>query len=130
MERSKEISGESFLVMILRVASSVTCVLNGGNSSRLCQPSSKAMRAIGSKRPEALEIAPRPRRCSRSTSVPPRPPDESPPAGAEGAVTGGRGFRAREERAMSLCSPLLRTNQEQRETPQPWVRKVPSAHHL
>src|SRR3954452_14054128 len=102
MERSKEISGESFLVMILRVASSVTCVLNGGKSSKLCQPSSKAMRAIGSKRPEALETAPRPRRRSRSTSLPP-----PSPAGAEGATTGGRGFRAKEERAIDVYVVLL-----------------------
>jgi hypothetical protein len=48
MERSKEISGESLRVMILRVESRVTVVLNGGSSSKLCQPSSKAMRASGS----------------------------------------------------------------------------------
>src|SRR5215210_1720713 len=102
IERSKEISGESLRVMIFRVESSVTSVLNGGSSSKLCQPSSKAMRAIGSKRPEALDTAPRPRRRSRSTNVPP-----SSPADAEGATTGGRGFRAKEERAMSVYVVLL-----------------------
>jgi hypothetical protein len=48
MERSKEMSGESLRVMIRRVASTVTVVLKGGKSSRLCQPSSKAIRASGS----------------------------------------------------------------------------------
>ena len=38
-------SGKSLRVMILRVLSMVTVVLNGGNSSNLCQPSSKAVRA-------------------------------------------------------------------------------------
>src|SRR5437867_3946847 len=38
-------SGDSLRVMILRVESMVTVVLNGGNSSKLCQPSSKAIRA-------------------------------------------------------------------------------------
>src|ERR1700738_4870529 len=50
MERSNEISGESLRVMILRVVSIVTVVLNGGSSSKLCQPSSKAIRASGSER--------------------------------------------------------------------------------
>ena len=41
-------SGELLRVMILRVASIATVVLNGGNSSSERQPSSKAMRASGS----------------------------------------------------------------------------------
>jgi len=48
IERSNEMSGESLRAMILRVESAVTVVLNGGSSSRPCQPSSKAMRASGS----------------------------------------------------------------------------------
>jgi hypothetical protein len=49
IERSNEMSGESLRVMILRVASTVTVVLNGGgSSSSACQPSSKVTRAIGS----------------------------------------------------------------------------------
>src|SRR5271168_823740 len=80
-------SGESLRAMILRVASTVTVVLNGGNSSKLCQPSSKATRATGSKRPEAFDTVPRPRPRSRSTVLP------SSPAGAEGGGAGGR-FKA------------------------------------
>jgi hypothetical protein len=48
IERSNEMSGDSFRVMIFRVESTDTVVANGGSSSRLCQPSSKAIRAIGS----------------------------------------------------------------------------------
>jgi hypothetical protein len=48
MERSNEISGELLRVMILRVESMVTVVWNGGSSSKLCQPSSNAIRASGS----------------------------------------------------------------------------------
>src|SRR5437763_15044635 len=69
IERSKEISGELLRVMILRVESRLTLVLNGGNSSKFCQPSSNAMRARGSYRPDALDCAPRPRRRSRATEV-------------------------------------------------------------
>jgi len=48
IDRSKEMSGESLRVMILRVESMVTVVWNGGRSSKLCQPSSKAVRATDS----------------------------------------------------------------------------------
>ena len=41
-------SGESLRVMILRAFSSVTVVSKAGNSSIERQPSSKAMRAVGS----------------------------------------------------------------------------------
>ena len=41
-------SGDSLRVMILRVASIVTVVSNGGSSSIERQPSSNATRAIGS----------------------------------------------------------------------------------
>src|SRR5271168_2004419 len=90
--------------MILRVASTVTVVLNGGNSSgpfepKSCQPSSKVTRASGSKRPEAFETVPRPRRRSRSTAVP------DAPAGAEGSGAGGR-FNA-DERFMVLPGSRL-----------------------
>src|SRR5271169_3011131 len=80
-------SGESFLVMILRVESTVTVVLNGGRSSKPCQPSSKATQAIGSKRPDAFDTVPRPRRRSRSTTAP-------SPAGAEGSSGAGGRFNA------------------------------------
>ena len=80
-------SGESLRVMILRVESAVTVVLNGGSSSSPCQPSSKATRASDSYRPDAFETEPRPRRRSRSISVP------NSPAGAGGSGTGGR-FKA------------------------------------
>src|ERR1700734_3046142 len=82
------ISGESFLVMILRVESTVTVVLNGGKSSSPCQPSSKATRAIGSNRPDAFDAGPRPRRRSRSTAT-----TAGSPAGVEGSSAGGR-FKA------------------------------------
>ena len=77
-------SGESLRVMILRVESTVTSVLNGGNSSSPCQPSSNAIRASGSNRPEAFDSAPLPRRRSRSTAAP------GSPAGTEGSGAGGR----------------------------------------
>jgi len=47
-QRSKEMSGESLRVMIFRVESMVTVVWNGGSSSKLCQPSSNAVRATDS----------------------------------------------------------------------------------
>jgi hypothetical protein len=40
IERSKEMSGRSLQVMMRRVASIVTVVLNAGSSSGFCQPSS------------------------------------------------------------------------------------------
>src|SRR5258705_388880 len=85
-------SGESLRAMTLREVSSVTVVLNGGKSSRLCQPSSKATRASASKRPLALDCAPRPRRRSRSiaTSTSGKTASSAKgvaPAGSEGAVT-------------------------------------------
>src|SRR5262249_48246529 len=60
-------SGESLRAMILRVESMVTVVLNGGNSSKLCQPSSKAARRgrwLASGRPgrAGATLGPRPRR--------------------------------------------------------------------
>src|SRR6516165_1263788 len=55
--------------MILRVLSMVTVVLNGGSSSELCQPSSNAILANGSKRPDAFDCAPRPRRRAPSTAA-------------------------------------------------------------
>ena len=70
--------------MIFRVESTVTLVLNGGNSSKPCQPSSKTTRASGSYRPVAFDAVPRPRRRSRSTALP------NSPAGAEGGGAGGR----------------------------------------
>src|SRR5262249_57306130 len=78
-------SGESFRVMILRVASTVTVVLKDGSCPSPCQPSSKATRAKGSYRPVAFDAVPRPRRRSRSTAVP-----ISSPAGVEGKGAGGR----------------------------------------
>ena len=66
----------------------VTDVLNGGNSSRLCQPSSKAIRASASKRPLALDCVLRPRRLSRSIETASSGKGVAP-AGSEGAVTGG-----------------------------------------
>src|SRR5215831_2923752 len=78
-------SGESFRVIILRVASTVTVVLKDGSCSSPCQPSSKATRAKGSYRPVAFDAVPRPRRRSRSTAVP-----ISSPAGVEGKGAGGR----------------------------------------
>src|ERR1700733_3204877 len=78
-------SGESLRAMILRVASTVTVVLNGGNSSKPCQPSSKATRASGSKRPEAFDSVPRPRRRSRAAGG-----GKKSPAGVEGSGAGGR----------------------------------------
>src|ERR1700722_20795677 len=96
MERSKPISGESLRVMTFRAVSRATVVLNGGNSSRLCQPSSKATRASASNRPLALDCAPRPRRRSRSIATASSGNGESAPAGSEGAVTGG-GVRGWEE---------------------------------
>src|SRR5262249_14651189 len=88
IERSKEISGESLWAMILRVLSMVTVVLNGGNSSELCQPSSNAILANGSKRPDAFDCAPRPRRRAPSTAT-------SASAGALGAIAAGRACRTR-----------------------------------
>src|SRR5207253_10708687 len=89
IERSKPISGESLRVITLRAVSSATVVLNGGNSSRLCQPSSNASRASASKRPLALDCAPRPRRRSRSIATASSGKEEGAPAGSEGAATGG-----------------------------------------
>ena len=65
IERSNEMSGEVLRVMTLRAVSSATSVLNGGKSSMLCQPSSKAIVTRGSNRPVALVCAPRPRRRAR-----------------------------------------------------------------
>ena len=79
-------SGESLRVMILRAVSTVTVVSNAGNSSIDCQPSSNAMRALGSYRPDAFDSVPRPRRRSRSTAV----PRNSTAGATEGAGTGGR----------------------------------------
>src|SRR5256885_15514447 len=81
--------------MTFRAVSTATVVLNGGNSSRLCQPSSNATRASASKRPLALDCAPRPRRRSRSIATANSGKGDSAPAGSEGAVTGG-GLRAGE----------------------------------
>src|SRR5436190_13209626 len=74
-------SGDSFRVMILRVESTDTVVANGGNSSRLCQPSSKAMRAIASYRPDTLDSVPRPRRRSRAMAMSGMPRSDIPPVG-------------------------------------------------
>ena len=76
-------------VITLREVSTPTVVLNGGSSSRLCQPSSKATRASASKRPLALDCAPRPRLRSRSMATASSGKSEGAPAGSEGAVTGG-----------------------------------------
>src|SRR5258705_8703874 len=91
-------SGESLRAITLREVSTVTVVLNGGNSSRLCQPSSKATRASASKRPLALDCAPRPRRRSRSIATASSGKGVAP-AGSEGAVTGG-GLWGREGAAL------------------------------
>jgi hypothetical protein len=48
IERSNEMSGESFLVMIVRGFSIATSVLNGGNSPSEPQPSSSATRCSAS----------------------------------------------------------------------------------
>src|SRR5258708_34044895 len=100
-----------------RAVSTETVVLNGGNSSRLRQPSSKAMRASASKRPLALDCAPRPRSRSRSMATA-NSGKEGAPAGSEGAVTGGglgawggdgllrgRAQRARAQHEKKLNSP-------------------------
>ena len=57
-------------VMIVRGRSICTSVLNGGSSSREFQPSSKTWRVTGSKRPEGLMPAERPRRRSPSIRMP------------------------------------------------------------
>src|SRR5436190_2051369 len=116
IERSNEMSGESLRVMILRVASAVTVVLNGGSCSRPCQPSSKATRATGSYRPEAFEAVPRPRRRSRSTPAPWgrgswTPPPISP-AGVEGSGAGGR-FNAEERLIVTAPGRKLTRELEQ-----------------
>src|SRR5258705_9299040 len=110
-------SGESLRVMTLREVSSDTVVLNGGSSSRLCQPSSNATRASASNRPLSLDCAPRPRRRSRSIATLSSGKGESAPAGSEGAVTGG-GFRGAEgARLLAPTKNPLRKKQK-KETPQ------------
>src|SRR6516225_9451161 len=100
MERSKEISGESLRAMMVRVASTVTLVLNTGRSSRLCQPSSKATWLNASKRPEALDWAPRPRRRPAAISACPTA------SGGDGALEGALGDAevrsACDDRAMQI----------------------------
>src|SRR5262245_59862713 len=96
IERSKEMSDDSLRVMLLRVESMVTVVLNGGNSSKLCQPSSKALRASGSKRPAAFDCAPRPRRRPASTATSASGgAARSTVAGRHGAATCARPWRAK-----------------------------------
>src|SRR5215470_12051297 len=98
IERSKEISGESLWAMILRVLSMVTVVLNGGNSSELSQPSSNAIFANGSKRPDAFDCAPRPRRRAPSTAT-------SASAGALRSIAAGRGFALSRDGAGRRAKP-------------------------
>src|SRR6187401_135274 len=112
MERSKPMSGESLRVMTFRAVSSATVVLNGGRSSRLCQPSSKATRASASKRPEELDCAPRPRRRSRSIATASSGKGEGTPAGSEGAVTGGCLRACEDARLMKRTYQPDRTKQE------------------
>ena len=59
--RSKPISGKSLVAMIVLATSSRTSVLKASSSGKLSQPSSKTSRRSGSKRPVALDTAPRPR---------------------------------------------------------------------
>jgi len=99
IERSKLMSGDSLREMTLRLASTLTLVENGGRSSRLCHPSSKAARASGSYRPDAFDCAPRPRRRSRSTIV---PADGGPNSPIGAGLGGTDGRRARDKRAMAF----------------------------
>src|SRR5262249_36488710 len=91
-------SGESLRVMILRVESMLTVVLNGGRSSKLCQPSAKATRASGSGRPVAFDGAPRPRRRSPSTAT-------SASVGALRSTAAGRGFALSRDGAGRRAKP-------------------------
>src|SRR5436190_12781380 len=114
IERSKPISGESLRVIILRVASTVTVVLNGGKSSRLCQPSSKVRRASGSYRPDAFDTAPRPRRRSASTS------------GLKSPADAGRGIDELRRAVEWAMGPILAGVDEQNKNNQR-VRGLPAA---
>src|ERR1700761_831168 len=117
-------SGDSLRVMTLRAVSSATVVLNGGNSARLCQPSSNPTRASASKRPLALDCAPRPRRRSRSIATASSGKEVVTPAGSEGAVAGG-GLGACEDARLMKGNITCRENKSRTtSTPSTIVRGI------